>query len=340
MGQRYLYPLSDLVLEVDSAEPKTRDDLDRLLHELSWVRTWDSWDSNSKRRLYLWVTLNSPECKIPQNCREVLRADAFGGYKLGDEFYLTDGSSLFHLQPLHGEGHAHLAASFFTKPLLAQANFWCFGLMKLLRPLGIYSLHAAGLVAPDGSGVLIVGASGSGKSTITIGLIRAGWRYLADDAVLLRYGRQGVEALVCRRSFYIDAARSSEYADFFLGEETPDANGGRRRRVSIHDAYPEQYVSRCLPRVLIFPQITCSQQSTLKRVERIRALGILLAQSAPQLFDRSTMAGHLELLKNLLQQTETYELKAGNDLYHQPAKLIHLLREARGDGNCRELSSS
>ena len=83
-----------------------------------------------------------------------------------------------------------------------------------------------------------------------------------------------------------------------------------------------------------------AKQSTLKPIEKFSALGFLLAQSAPQLFDRSTMAGHLELLKNLLQQTETYELKAGNDLYHQPAKLIDLLREARGDGNCRELSLS
>ena len=53
----------------------------------------------------------------------------------------------------------------------------------------------------------------------------------------------------------------------------------------------------------------------------VRALGELLAQSAPQLFDRSTMVQHLETLKRLLQQTEAYELHAGRDLYHEPAKL-------------------
>ena len=42
-------------------------------------------------------------------------------------------------------------------------------------------------------------------------------------------------------------------------------------------------------------------------------------------------SAHLELLKRLLQQTETYELNAGTDLYHEPAKSIDLLREARGD---------
>ena len=90
------------------------------------------------------------------------------------------------------------------------------------------------------------------------------------------------------------------------------------------ESYPGQYLPRCLPRVLIFPQITRQDQSTLKPMDSVRALGVLLAQSAPQLFDRSTMAAHLELLKKLLQQTETYELNAGTDLYREPAKLIDL----------------
>ena len=126
---------------------------------------------------------------------------------------------------------------------MAQANFWCFGLLKLLRPLGVYSLHAAGLAAKDVEGVLLVGPSGSGKSTLAIGLIRAGWSYLSDDAVLLRHGSQGIEALACRRSFYIDAARAADYSDFRCGDEEPDSIGGRRRYVGINEAYPEQYLS-------------------------------------------------------------------------------------------------
>ena len=47
---------------------------------------------------------------------------------------------------------------------------------------------------------------------------------------------QGVEALACRRSFYIDAARSADYSDFRLGDEEPDSNGGRRRDVGINES--------------------------------------------------------------------------------------------------------
>ena len=272
-----------------------------------------------------------------RDCREVLRADGFCGFELGDDFYLTDGSSLFHLRPAKCEGYARLAVSFFAKPILAQANFWCFGLLKLLRPLGIYSLHAAGLATRDGSGVLLVGASGSGKSTLAIGLIREGWKYLSDDAVLLSIRSASCPRYGLRRSFYIDAVRSSDYADLPLGEEAPDSNGGQRRRVGIDEAYPERYVARCVPRILIFPQIKSQYQSTVTPMDTVRALKILLAQSAPQLFDRSTMASHLELLKRLLQQTEKYELEAGTDLYHEPAKLVDLLEQARDErygANC------
>jgi hypothetical protein len=333
MEQSVSYALSDLVLEVHSEE-SGRADLDHVLQELSWVRARGS---VNKPNLYLSVSSNNPEFKIPQNCREILRADGFLGLELGDDFYLTDGSSLFHLRLAKGEGYARLASSFSAKPSLAQANFWCFGLLKLIRPLGVYSLHAAGLATRDEVGLLLVGASGSGKSTLAIELIREGWRYLSDDAVLLLHRAQGVETLACRRSFYIDAVRSPDYPDLTQGEDIMDGNGGRRRRVGIDEAYPEQYVTRCLPRVVIFPQIKRQYQSTLVPVNGVRALGVLLAQSAPQLFDRTTMAGQLELLKRLLQQTETYELNAGTDLYHYPAKLIGLIQEAqeRGIGaNC------
>jgi hypothetical protein len=91
---------------------------------------------------------------------------------------------------------------------------------------------------------------------------------------------------------------------------------------------------------MIFPHITRQDRSTLMPIDRARALGVLLAESAPQLFDRSAMAGHLELLKRLLQQTEIYELNAGTDLYREPATLISLIQEGQGERNWQELSLS
>ena len=141
--------------------------------------------------LRLAVRLHTGALRVPSRARLVFRAEGFCGLELGDEFYLTDGASLLHLQPMQGQGTAQLAPTFCAQPRVVQRNFWAFGLLKLLRPLGLYSLHAAGVVTADGLGVLIIGASGSGKSTLALGLIRQGWGYLSDDAVLLRRSRRG-----------------------------------------------------------------------------------------------------------------------------------------------------
>jgi hypothetical protein len=188
--------------------------------------------------------------------------------------------------------------------------------------------------------MLLVAPSGNGKSSLTIGLILAGWGYLSDDAVLLRYGSEGIEALPSRKSFYIDAVRSAAYPEFLLGPEEPDASGGRRRRIGVPEAYPERFVTRCRPCTLIFPRLASQSQSTLNRITPARALQSLLAQSAPQLFDRCTMPRHFEVLKNLLRQAESYELRSGTDLLRRPEKLIELIHEARGVAACLASSSN
>lgn len=95
-------------------------------------------------------------------------------------------------------GDALLAPAFFHQPPLLRHQFWAFGVLKLLRALGLYGLHAAGLVARIGCGLLLVGDSGYGKSTLTIGLVRQGWGYLSDDAVLLRRVSEEIEAVALR----------------------------------------------------------------------------------------------------------------------------------------------
>jgi hypothetical protein len=329
MEQSAYYALDKLVLELDGEQP-WRYDLDHLLTELSWTKARRS---AAKPALYLSIHSNSTGVGVPSGAREVLRTDDFRGLESGDDFYLTDGASLFHLCPARGEGRAVVTSSFLCKSSIAQANFWCFGLLKLLRPHGLYSLHAAGLISPSGLGLLVVGPSGRGKSTLAIGLIREGWSYLSDDAVLLRGNIDGVEVLSCRRSFYIDAARAHDYADLPLAEEAPDSNGGTRRRIGVAERYAPQFASRCVPRVVVFPRLAPRGESALRRLDKARALGVLLSQSAPQLFDRPTMSAHLEVLSTLLQQTDIYELEAGVDLHRHPAKLALLISRARGEAH-------
>jgi tetratricopeptide (TPR) repeat protein len=80
-------------------------------------------------------------------------------------------------------GHArHLAVVFrYVAPFM---------LASLLAPHGRLVLHG-GAICRDGGAVLVLGATGSGKSTLILGAVREGWTVLADDLVTLSIGARG-----------------------------------------------------------------------------------------------------------------------------------------------------
>jgi hypothetical protein len=324
-----LYTGHDQILEVRGKGQVLIGALDPLLRDLSFVRTQAV---VSLPTVSLAVRRHDWRPCTPATARAVFRAHGLCGFEQGEDFYLTDGASLLHLRPSRGWAEAQLAPAFREKPAIVQRQFWAFGVLKLLRARGLYSLHAAGLVSRNGVGLLLVGNSGCGKSTLTIGLVRQGWSYLSDDAVLLRLQPEGVEALGLRKHCYVNANAAEAYADLPVGEEVPDSARGRRRRVCIEAAFPNRVLSSYLPQVLLFPRIVPHPSSALVPVERRSALGHLLAQSGPKLFDRGTMPEHLKVLTRLVQQTSSYELRAGLDLYHDPLRLVRLLREVEGEG--------
>lgn len=324
-GKTTLYRFHDLALEVNQEESEKEVGLSRLLQDLSFSPL------NGKRKkgvLRLAVRMSEEKLSVPPMAQEMFHIDGLCGREKGDDFYLTEGTSLFHLQALKGQGEATLAPAFFQQPTLLQQRFWGFGLLRLLRPLGVYGLHAAGLVAQNGLGFLVIGPTGSGKSTLALELIRRGWGYLSDDAVLLRSESEDVRALAFRKPFSIDTAAAPAYADFPLKSPGPHSSGNHKQRIDIQDGYPEQHVSECLPRVLLFPRIIPDEPSSLHPIDVLSALGKLLEQSGPQLFDKNTMSQHLEVLKWLVQQSESFELRAGPDFYLEAGTLERLLSQA------------
>jgi cytochrome c-type biogenesis protein CcmH/NrfG len=65
-----------------------------------------------------------------------------------------------------------------------------FMLASLLAPHERFLLHA-GAIARDGEAVLVLGATGSGKSTLVLAALQDGWTVLADDLVTVSLGPRG-----------------------------------------------------------------------------------------------------------------------------------------------------
>lgn len=218
----------------------------------------------------------------------------------GAEVYLMPGAAL-------SEASWHLVAS----------------LQLLARQVGAYALHAAGLDGSNG-GLLVVGPSDVGKSTLAMALVGQGWGFVSDDAVLLRDAGE-VEALPFRRRFGLDddalPPESARHA-------VPQPAEERKWSVDVAATHAAQARDRIVPRRLVFPEIVDADESTAEPLGSVDAYASLLAQvGTRRLIDAHTVAHHA-LLGRLLAQAPAVRLRAGRDVLHAPARVAYLLSHA------------
>src|SRR5438477_3317505 len=103
-----LYTLHDISLDVQPEELETRAKLAQLWSNLTLVRT----DGTIRKSLHhLSIRLHENGGKVPPlaSCR--FQASGFSGLEHADGFYVSDNSSVFHLQLGSGHGDAYLSPS-------------------------------------------------------------------------------------------------------------------------------------------------------------------------------------------------------------------------------------
>lgn len=208
--------------------------------------------------------------------------------------------------------------------------------MVALRRCGLFELHAAGVVEPEsGGGFLVVGPSGSGKSTLATQLASVGWRYLSDDALLLRGAAEPVEACALRREFAVTeqtvAAGVLEGFEDFLHEPMPF--DPLKRRFKPHTIFPGGFAESCVPRALFFPVVTNEPASRARRLTQAETMRGLLRMCPWACYDRPAAATHLGLLARLARQAAGFELFAGRDLLGDAGHSSDYLRGLVGRGS-------
>ena len=97
-------------------------------------------------------------------------------------------------------------------------------LAYLLAPFDRFLLHA-GAVGRDGRALVLLGQTGSGKSTSTYAALRAGWDVLGDDHVVLRRGSSGIEVTGIPKPLSVP------------GEVAADLPHGARRMHDVRDRW-------------------------------------------------------------------------------------------------------
>ena len=261
--------------------------------------------------------------KFPETARELTSSNNLRVLKDGNSAFLIRGDSVFHIDLLTGIGTGFLDKGFWEWTQKVQQEFFMLKLLWLLHGHNLYGLHANGL-AEHGVGILLVGDTGSGKTTISLSLIMQGWKYLSDDVVLLASDHCGVTAMAFQRGFSFDPFLARHYSVLKKPHETQIPGEGKTF-LDIAGLYPNAYLASCVPRILIFPKIVPFDKTKLVPFDRTKALIYLMRNSGGSMIDKARSIRQIDVLKQLVYQSVCYELHLGQDMYKKPEDISDIL---------------
>ncbi len=202
-------------------------------------------------------------------------------------------------------------------------------LLDVLKKVGRLVWHSAA-VTKDGIAILLPGVSGSGKSTTALNLLTVGYRLLADDLVVLRPRGDNLEAIGYESALYLtdrSLALLPEWKKFKRGR--PYQKGQRwKYRINLESFRPPQKSKPPLVKFLLFPQVTSTQKTRLKKLTAAQAMIECLQQLPKEhpasILGPSVLQSSFEIYSKLVQSARCYRILLGTDQNHLRTVLSRL----------------
>jgi hypothetical protein len=198
-------------------------------------------------------------------------------------------------------------------------------------------IHTA-LVARDGTGVLIAGKSGSGKSTTALVSIIAGLEYLSEDYVGLETKADGA---FVGHSVYSSVFLNSDHLARFA-ELAPHVIHGRppqeeKSVLLLSQLFPDRLARAATIGAIVFPLLGDDPEARLRPLSKGAALLSLAPSSLLQIPNRHLGAAGFDRLAALVAQLPCFQMAVGSDFASIPRCLDALIaqvapRPASGPG--------
>ena len=240
-------------------------------------------------------------------------------------YYVAFGTiGLFSYNIKKGAAEGYLKEPEEINPNLISSFIFIFLLAELLKGKGLFLAHCSG-VEKNGKGVIFPGFSGAGKTTSCIALIRQGFGFLGDDRPILRYSKSGgLELLsfpepVDVTDYTIQLFPELKNYRFFL-----DNRNLRKQSFIAEELYPGSTRDSCVPKLILFPEISANKKTSLELFPKSEALKTFLPHSLLA-FDKDSARQHFDIIFDLIQSTDCYKVKLGADMQRLPALVESVL---------------
>lgn len=182
---------------------------------------------------------------------------------------------------------------------------------QMLKAQGIFPIHAAGLER-GGHGVLFPGKSNCGKSTLSLRLLKRGYKFLGDDTIFVKQSGEEVEMLFFPEEVNICEEAVDLFSPLMHTQSNVEDRWQPKASVNLNEIGANSIVESSRAEFLIFPVIAEDGKTSYEPVNPRDALAELVLY-AFLFMDPQTSKENFAVLASLVQSVKSYRLYMGLD---------------------------
>lgn len=206
-----------------------------------------------------------------------------------------------------------------AKPVVRPLLLW-------LEQCGLTPVHT-GLVSWRGSGIMLGGRGGSGKTTAALASLEAGLDMLAEDYTLIREtGAGDFEGHSLYSSAWVEADHLWRFPGLAGGAVAGDEMAGGKCIMMLHDGHAGRLAAVAPVHYLVLPRVRANGRTALHPATRADGLKRFALETMVTLTRLGT--AELQRLTRLVRTVDCYWLDLGADL-DQVGVLLKALVERR-----------